>query len=384
MWNLNGSADLRYNGDYVAGSYSDGDIVVYQGVAYLCVRPTSSPPAVWPGIGIQSGPSARVWNNAATAVNMAATVTIPFTTLRWDTDSMWSSGSPTRLTVRTPGKYRIGACVHMTGWAGQTGFFDLGIKVNGTPIGTQSRVPVPSGTNGTSLWADQDWDLQVGDYVEVQVTNNANANTTTYQAPNTWACEFWMTMEGGPQGPQGPAGAGTPGYGTALPGSPVDGQEYILVDSLTNPSYQWRFRYNAGNTTAYKWEFVGGPPVVGRLNNQETCPTGAGLKDIATVGPSVVLPRDGVYLCEWGVLMNPQNTALSGYGGSLVCKADNTQVTSTEADGISTGGGGWQSGAASEVVTTTATTHKLRYHNQSNGSITFGNRWLQMTPVRVS
>jgi hypothetical protein len=28
--------------------------------------------------------------------------------------------------------------------------------------------------------------------------------------------------------------------GTNLPGSPVDGQEFILVDSVTAPTYQWR------------------------------------------------------------------------------------------------------------------------------------------------
>jgi len=35
-------------------------------------------------------------------------------------------------------------------------------------------------------------------------------------------------------------------YGTSLPTAPVDGQEAVLVDSVTNPTYQWRFRYNAG------------------------------------------------------------------------------------------------------------------------------------------
>src|SRR4029077_19617212 len=52
---------------------------------------------------------------------------------------------------------------------------------------------------------------------------------------------------------------GKPSYGTTLPASPVDAQEAILVDSVTNPTYQWRFRFNAGSTSPYKWEFVGGP-----------------------------------------------------------------------------------------------------------------------------
>jgi len=50
------------------------------------------------------------------------------------------------------------------------------------------------------------------------------------------------------------------GYGTTLPGSPVDGQEAILVDSTTNPTWAWRFRYNAGSSSAYKWEYIGGTP----------------------------------------------------------------------------------------------------------------------------
>jgi len=52
------------------------------------------------------------------------------------------------------------------------------------------------------------------------------------------------------------------GYGTSLPGSPVDGQEHILVDSTTNPAYQWRLRYNSSSSSAYKWELVGGFPYV--------------------------------------------------------------------------------------------------------------------------
>ena len=45
-----GGADLVYNGSYPANTpYTDGDIVVYNGVAYLCVRPTSAAPVPWAG-----------------------------------------------------------------------------------------------------------------------------------------------------------------------------------------------------------------------------------------------------------------------------------------------------------------------------------------------
>jgi hypothetical protein len=88
-------------------------------------------------------------------------------------------------------------------------------------------------------------------------------------------------------------------YGTSLPASPIDGQEAVLVDSLTAPSYQWRFRYNANNTTLYKWEFVGGSSIfaVGGNFTTPTGPTGF----IDGNGPSVPLPRPGAYEYSWGV-----------------------------------------------------------------------------------
>jgi hypothetical protein len=55
-WTTPAGADLVYDGDYPTGgpSYTDGDIVIQNEVAYMCVRPTSSPPAVWPG-GVSGG-----------------------------------------------------------------------------------------------------------------------------------------------------------------------------------------------------------------------------------------------------------------------------------------------------------------------------------------
>src|SRR5215471_11591990 len=47
------------------------------------------------------------------------------------------------------------------------------------------------------------------------------------------------------------AGQASLSYGTTLPSNPVDGQEAVLVDSVTAPTYQWRFRYNAQSTSAY-------------------------------------------------------------------------------------------------------------------------------------
>ena len=67
----------------------------------------------------------------------------------------------------------------------------------------------------------------------------------------------------------------SPSYGISLPASPVNGQEAILVDSLSNPTYQWRFRYNAVSSSAYKWEFMGGAPAITEVNTEESHPHGS-------------------------------------------------------------------------------------------------------------
>jgi len=41
------AADLYYLGDWVAGTYKEGDIVVYNGVAYVAVRQTTQTPVPW-------------------------------------------------------------------------------------------------------------------------------------------------------------------------------------------------------------------------------------------------------------------------------------------------------------------------------------------------
>jgi hypothetical protein len=87
--------------------------------------------------------------------------------------------------------------------------------------------------------------------------------------------------------------AAGPGYGTSLPGSPTDGQEYILVDSTTAPTYAWRFRYNAGSASAYKWEFVGGSPAMSFNSGGVVVSAQTSYTD--NNGPSFTIPRAGDY-----------------------------------------------------------------------------------------
>jgi len=111
------------------------------------------------------------------------------------------------------------------------------------------------------------------------------------------------------------------GFGTTLPASPTDGQEFILVDSLTLPTYHWRLRYHAGRGDANKWELVGGPPLqLGPQGSVVVSTTGDPPTDM-TGGPTFVIPRSGVYLVRaeafvqvTGGFTAPFNTSLSVTG----------------------------------------------------------------------
>lgn len=89
-----------------------------------------------------------------------------------------------------------------------------------------------------------------------------------------------------------------PSIGTTLPASPVDGQEAtVLIAAATiannvGGEVVWRFRYDAGMTSPYKWRFVGGPPLVGQLT------TGGAIGAIGTVrnlDPRFTVPLAGDY-----------------------------------------------------------------------------------------
>lgn len=83
-------------------------------------------------------------------------------------------------------------------------------------------------------------------------------------------------------------------YGTSLPASPVNGQEAILVDANPPQLFVWRFRFNSSDPT-YKWEFVGGIPLIKQETSTVAIPTNpvAWGKSVATT-----LPRNGVYTAQ--------------------------------------------------------------------------------------
>jgi hypothetical protein len=146
----------------------------------------------------------------------------------------------------------------------------------------------------------------------------------------TSAPPVWPKRSGGQgvQGPQGPQGSGMPipvtegqwlkgiggvavwspltvadipnaldmpTYGIDLPHPPVDGQEHILVDNYSSPTWSWRCHYNASSTSSYKWD-VAGVPLFAYVNGQMSLPGAGGWYELNST--RIRVPRSGIYICK--------------------------------------------------------------------------------------
>jgi hypothetical protein len=126
------------------------------------------------------------------------------------------------------------------------------------------------------------------------------------------------------------------GYGTTLPAGPVDGQEHVLVDTVTNPTWQWRFRYNAGSTSPYKWEFVGGSPLQ-RVAGESQILTLSASVAILAPGGIVTVPRTGDYFVEISVPMtgSPATPHISNFAAYAATQLGEAAITAGPASAAS-------------------------------------------------
>jgi hypothetical protein len=168
-------------------------------------------------------------------------------------------------------------------------------------------------------------------------------------------------------------------YGTTLPGSPVDGQEAVLVDSTTNPTYQWRFRYNAGSSSAYKWEFVGGSS--GRVSDTATTGIGAVAAWAGGFTPTFAAPRAGDYRIDARIGLVAGGTAGTLYAGVSKSSASNTPLDNSQAT-LAANGQAVAVAMATVTMTATEVISIIVYASVTGMSIL--GRAVTVTPVRVS
>lgn len=77
------------------------------------------------------------------------------------------------------------------------------------------------------------------------------------------------------------------------PANPTDGDIWI-ASAVDSNGTRWTFQYNAGSSSAYKWEFIGGAPMTAHYDY----PGGVNLGTstfVTLTGCTVTLPRNGDY-----------------------------------------------------------------------------------------
>ena len=107
---------------------------------------------------------------------------------------------------------------------------------------------------------------------------------------------------------------------TSLPAGAIDGQQVILCDSITAPTYQWLLQYVAAKATN-KWIYVGGSPASSAVTASESV-TGTtattAFSDPTTPGPTFTTAVAGLYRIQF-ILRAAMN---ADYGAGAVALSE--------------------------------------------------------------
>lgn len=164
----------------------------------------------------------------------------------------------------------------------------------------------------------------------------------------------------------------------SIPREPLDGDEIFYLADATN-GVTWRFRYRAGSSSTYKWEFIGGSQLRSVVETSESTSSGA-YTDLATVGPSVTVPFAGDYDVYTSCELSGTNAAgLMSYSIGSTAAVDADMIISSisnEAQTMSVSRVKRQSGL-------TASTALVSKYRTSGVAVSFLRRVIGVTPVRI-
>jgi hypothetical protein len=168
---------------------------------------------------------------------------------------------------------------------------------------------------------------------------------------------------------------------TSVPGSPTDEDEFTYPADTTNGA-MWRFKYRSASGSAFKWEFIGGSYMSATVETSEGNSL-ATYADLATVGPSITVPRAGDYEVEFGI------TAIGGGGNAVWVAVKKAAAATSDNDGVPVGYGMATPGSAGGrklIVTGLAASDvlKLQYRGAIAAAWTCSRRWIAVRPVRIS
>lgn len=227
------------------------------------------------------------WRGTAFPVsNNSWSTNIPLTVDLFDTNTMHDPAvNPERVLIKKSARYVVAA---NTRWDAAGGFRQVAVYKNDATELFSGNMPAVSG-DLSYLTATRIVDLAAGDYLTLRAYQNSGATINISVA----ALEVGAL---GMKGDKGDKGDLFPTRVTALPSSPVDGQEiYLVVDvaGTYGGPYMWHCRYQAAIVDAYKWEVLSGHPLALYIDDSNAQHQATAWSAAKT--PSIAAPFAGVY-----------------------------------------------------------------------------------------
>ena len=179
------------------------------------------------------------------------------------------------------------------------------------------------------------------------------------------------------------------GYGTSLP-TGSNNLRYILVDSVSAPSYQWELRYNGSASGSYKWEFLGGIPY---MSSEADISVEYGSYSVTGSPAAITVPRSGEYLVGvqgLGLIQNNAGQTAATYLGVRVNSTDPSDLDCKAVYTWENQGNQWGFGDGGEMklVKTLAASDTLRLAHRMTAESDCGASWynarLFLYPLRIS
>jgi hypothetical protein len=171
-----------------------------------------------------------------------------------------------------------------------------------------------------------------------------------------------------------------------IPGlSAIDGDEIMVVVAANS---NWHMRYNAFEG-AYKWEFLGGPPMFAEITVADLI-SSSSYVDASTPGPTIVLPRAGIYDIEIGLrtFFTGQSTDMNytwmSYSIGATGASDADAVIVGMESGLPSNG---PSSRPRRKTISAAETLTAKYKRTAEATATnksIDSRWMRVYPVAIA
>lgn len=162
-----GPGSLASLSDVALASLADAQVLTYHTATSKWINAT---PAGGSG-GPPTIPAARVWRNTTFSIAASAVGRVPFNQLQFDSDTLWNSATPDRLTINTAGVYLVVGGSRVTG----TGIISYNLQVNAATV-IASVIDTTSNNMGLLSTIYQ---FAHGDYVSLAIYNGTSATQTT-------------------------------------------------------------------------------------------------------------------------------------------------------------------------------------------------------------